>query len=181
MDGVMEFYTNDDDVWVQGDEGMTRLEEGSPLVGLCLEKIDGLYPKADEALKECYSKSASNVPYYNYLRARRFCKCNFGHLDHTKEDIEGAAFNFERVSCPLRGECKYEGVICLPERETRLSDAEKRVMRLVCIGRSNTEIAEELYLSPNTVKRHISTSYIKAGVRNRAEFIKYANDNSVFL
>ena len=177
---VIEFYTDDAEVWYRDADGVSRLEEGSQIVNELLDDIGDMFPQAAKALEDCYRSSSYNIPYYKFLRARRFCKCNFGTLDHTKEDIDVGLFNFERVSCPLRGECQWEGIICMPKMDSRLSEAEKRVMRLVCDGRSNAEIAGELYLSPNTVKRHISTSYIKVGARNRAEFVKYAKDNNIF-
>lgn len=52
----------------------------------------------------------------------------------------------------MRGECKYEGVICNPQFNSRISDAEMRVMHLVYDGLDNDEIADRLYLSPHTVK-----------------------------
>ena len=177
----LEFYTSDTDVWYEDEDGMHKVGIGDEIVGWLNERITSLYPEADNALSECYAKSVRSTPYYNYLRARRFCKCNFSSLDHTKKDISANGFGFEKVPCPLRGECKYEGVICQPRMNTRLSDAEERVMRLVCEGRSNMEIADELFLSPNTIKRHISTAYIKTGTRNRAEFVKYAKDNNFFV
>lgn len=177
---MVGFFTSDSEVWCKTEDGMERLDEKSPFVGVINERVEQLYPQADMALRECYSKAFMNTPYYNYLRARRFCKCNFGALDHTVAD-ESEGFHFERISCPLRGECKHEGIICLPKMETRLSEAENRVMRLVCEGKSNMEIADELYLSPNTVKRHISTSYIKVGVRNRADFVRYASSHDILL
>ena len=90
-------------------------------------------------------------------------------------------YNLERVPCPLQGECPYEHVICQPQMETRLSAAEERVMRLVVQGRCNAEIAEELFLSPNTVKRHIAHAFAKTGVSSRAEFCHYANENNLFI
>lgn len=85
--------------------------------------------------------------------ARRFAKCNFGNLDSTVEDINNnGKVNFEHVQCPLRGECKYEDIICNPQFNSSLSDAEMRVMKLVYDGKSNDDIADSLYLSPHTVK-----------------------------
>ena len=178
---VMEFFTNVDDVCYSVDNGLETLKEGSAVVDVMDERIRELYPKASAALDECYRDISFYPPLFKFRRVRRFCKCNFGSLDHTKEDVESGLFNFERVSCPLRGECRYEGIICLPAMETRLSEAERRVMRHVCNGLCNQEIADELCLSPNTVKRHISTSYIKTHTRNRAEFVKYAKDNNIPL
>lgn len=176
----MEFVTSGEDVWYQTSGGIRPLREDSDIIPVIIDRIKDLYPRAYEKLSECYANSSLNVSYFNFLVVRRFCKCNFGALDHTKVDV-GETFNFERIPCPLRGECRYEGVICMPKLETCLSEAEKRVMRLVCEGKNNAEIAEELYLSPNTVKRHISASYIKSHTRNRAEFIKYSNDNNMFV
>lgn len=177
--GGLELFTSGSEVFVQSPEGCARLTEDAPIINDIMERIDTMYPDAGRALRECYSKSSKNIPYYNFLMVRRFCKCNFGSLDHTRKDIEGT-LNFERVQCPLRGECRNEGIICSPKVMTALTEAEKRVMRLVCEGRSNTQIADELYISPNTVKKHISTSFLKTGCRNRAEFVKYANEHSIF-
>ena len=178
---VMEFFVSGGEVLVQTEDGVTPLREGDAFVPFIVEHVRELYPKAYEALCSVYGRSRLNVTYFDFLVARRFCKCNFGSLDHTKADVDGGAFHLERVSCPLLGECPHEGVICMPQMETRLSAAEGRVMRLVCEGMGNAEIAEELFLSPNTVKRHISTAYIKTCTRNRAEFVKFAKDNSIFI
>lgn len=177
---VMEFFVSADEVFFQSENGLQPLVEGSPIVAQMLERIKELYPQAFKALCLCYEKSKPNKSYYDFLIVRRFCKCNFGNLDHTKRDVSSGIFNIERVSCPLQGECQYEGTICMPKMDSRLSDSERRVMKLVCDGRSNMEIAEELYLSPNTVKRHISSAYIKSRSRNRADFVKYAKDNNLF-
>lgn len=177
---MMEFFVNGADVLYEKDGEVEVLSEGSQLVSELIYKIHELYPQAYKALCSCYKNSQMNARYFDFLIARRFCKCNFGNLDHTKKDVDGCVLNFERVPCPLLGECRYEGIVCQPKMETVLSDGEKRVMKLVCDGRSNQEIADELYLSPNTVKRHISNAYLKTRMRNRAEFVKYANDNSIF-
>lgn len=177
---VMEFFVSADEVFYQSENGLQQLSEGSPIVVQIIERIKELYPQAYKALCQCYEKSKLNKSYYSFLIVRRFCKCNFGNLDHTKRDIAGGIFNIERVSCPLMGECAYEGVICMPKMDSRLSDAEKRVMRLVCEGKSNADISDALYLSPNTVKKHISSAYIKTHSRNRADFVKYAKDNNIF-
>jgi DNA-binding NarL/FixJ family response regulator len=50
-----------------------------------------------------------------------------------------------------------------------LSDREIEVLRLLAEGLDNNEIALRLYLSPTTVKRHVSTIFAKAGVSNRVQ------------
>jgi DNA-binding NarL/FixJ family response regulator len=52
-----------------------------------------------------------------------------------------------------------------------LTQREIEVMDLLAKGRSNGEIAGQLFLADKTVKNHINRLYAKLGVRNRAEAI----------
>jgi DNA-binding NarL/FixJ family response regulator len=55
-----------------------------------------------------------------------------------------------------------------------LSPRERDVLTLIAAGSTNREIAENLYLSPHTVKEHTSTLYRKLQARNRAEAVQRA-------
>jgi DNA-binding NarL/FixJ family response regulator len=61
-----------------------------------------------------------------------------------------------------------------PAPNSSLSEREREVVTLIASGSTNREIAEELYLSPHTVKEYTSGLYRKLGVRNRAEAVKRA-------
>ena len=50
-----------------------------------------------------------------------------------------------------------------------LSERELEVLTLLASGRSNKEIARDLFISVGTVKTHTNNIYRKLGVRNRAE------------
>jgi DNA-binding CsgD family transcriptional regulator len=50
-----------------------------------------------------------------------------------------------------------------------LTEREQKVAQLVAEGATNREIAQQLFLSPKTVERHVSNVFKKVGVRNRAE------------
>ncbi|MGO9975247.1 MAG: LuxR C-terminal-related transcriptional regulator [Solirubrobacteraceae bacterium] len=55
-----------------------------------------------------------------------------------------------------------------------LSEREREVLELISAGSTNREIAQQLYLSPHTVKEHTSALYRKLGARNRADAVQRA-------
>ena len=179
---AIEFYIFNKELWYIT-EGENRIvsEHDTELIGMILQKIIQFYPEAYNALCNEYKKSALNVPYYHYLMVRRFCKCNFGNLDNTRSDIDvNGNFNFECVSCPLKGECINDGVICKPKLSTKLTDAELRVMKILYEGNSYMEAASTLYLSIDTIKFHCKSVYRKLGINSLPEFIKYADKHHLF-
>lgn len=54
------------------------------------------------------------------------------------------------------------------------SSRELEVLRLVAEGRSNQEIAQQLHLSPNTVKTHVRSLLNKFGVDRRIQLVAIA-------
>ena len=70
------------------------------------------------------------------------------------------------------------GMTMFPPRSEQpaslLTDREREVLDLIAAGSTNREIAEQLFLSPHTVKEHTSTLYKKLRVRNRAEAVQRA-------
>ena len=61
------------------------------------------------------------------------------------------------------------GVEAAARTAAALTDREREVLCLVAQGLDNSEIARELYLSPTTVKRHVSAILSKLGVTNRVQ------------
>ena len=57
---------------------------------------------------------------------------------------------------------------------TELSERELEVLRLIANGKDNAEIARELYISPKTVKNHISNILMKLQIENRIQAAVYA-------
>ena len=55
-----------------------------------------------------------------------------------------------------------------------LSPREAEVLKLIAAGKSNREIAGELFVSEATVKTHINNLFAKAGLRDRAQAVHYA-------
>ena len=58
-----------------------------------------------------------------------------------------------------------------PGRHEGLTDREAEVLALITQGRSNAEVAALTYLSPNTVKSYIRTTYRKIDVASRTQAV----------
>jgi DNA-binding NarL/FixJ family response regulator len=55
-----------------------------------------------------------------------------------------------------------------------LSDRELQVLKLIANGKDNAQIASELFISPKTVKNHISNILMKLQIENRIQAAVYA-------
>jgi len=55
-----------------------------------------------------------------------------------------------------------------------LTAREVEVLRLIAAGKSNPEIARELFVSEATVKTHINHVFAKTGARDRAQAVRFA-------
>ncbi len=60
-----------------------------------------------------------------------------------------------------------------------LTKREEEVLELVGKGLNNKEIGKELYITEYTVKKHISSIFIKLKIKNREEAIEYVKYNNV--
>jgi two-component system response regulator NreC len=63
-----------------------------------------------------------------------------------------------------------------PPAGGKLSEREEEVLRLTAEGYSNTEIGQQLYLSPKTVDTYRQRIMEKLGLHHRAELVRYALD-----
>jgi NarL family two-component system response regulator LiaR len=66
-----------------------------------------------------------------------------------------------------------------PGREHGLSARESEVLIFVADGLSNQEIAARMFLSINSVKTYIRTSYRKLGVTRRAQAVRWAIEHGL--
>lgn len=60
-------------------------------------------------------------------------------------------------------------------RDVGISDREKEIIRLVALGLDNREIGKRLFISPKTVKNHMTSIYAKTGARNRVQLTNLLN------
>jgi LuxR family maltose regulon positive regulatory protein len=57
-----------------------------------------------------------------------------------------------------------------------ISPREQEVLRLMCDGSSNREMAAKLSVSESTIKTHVGNVYLKLNVNNRVQAILYAKE-----
>ena len=60
---------------------------------------------------------------------------------------------------------------------TVLSDRELQVAQAVAAGKSNKEVAEQLFISERTVKAHLGAVFEKLGVRDRVQLVLLMSGN----
>ena len=65
------------------------------------------------------------------------------------------------------------------ENGSALTAREDQVLSLLVNGHSNVAIAEELGLSPNTVRVHLRNAGLKLNIKDRADFVAYKAARSV--
>jgi two-component system response regulator NreC len=60
-----------------------------------------------------------------------------------------------------------------------LSDRELEILRLIALGFTNSQVAEDLFLSVRTVETHRAHIQQKLGLGDRAELVRYALDRKL--
>jgi len=68
-----------------------------------------------------------------------------------------------------------------PGREEGLTDREAEILALIVQGKSNAEIAALTYLSPNSIKSYIRSSYQKIGVSSRTQAVLWGVKHGLMI
>ena len=115
-------------------------------------------------LEECLNEQQTSA---SYLPSQNFIKSLISEISSqggSQDMAQPAAFHMETPAAAGTKE----------DPPCPLSDREMEVLRLIASGKSNKEIAGELYLALNTVKRHAYNIYRKLEVRKRTEAVSKA-------
>ncbi len=64
-------------------------------------------------------------------------------------------------------------------QEIHLTPRESEILKMICLGLSNAEISEKLFLSLRTIEGHKSNLIKKTGVRNSVSLVMYALKNNL--
>jgi DNA-binding NarL/FixJ family response regulator len=106
--------------------------------------------------------------------------CDVETLITTIENVHKNGFHFtENVSKAMLGHITREKSVNPFLSEQSLTEREMEVLRALCEGKTNKEIAQQLKLTPRTVDFHRANIYTKTKSRNVAELVKYAIKNGM--
>lgn len=150
-------------------------ETDHEIIELVYDIIQSDYTEAFNALKKIYNSRKD----FKYLIVHRFLKCNFAVHDEKPDIRPDKSFQLEFVSCPMRGECQVEGIVCEPKLNSDLSAREIEIVKLIAQGLSNEQIANEIFRSPFTIINHRSNIRRKTGCNNTASLINWAADKNL--
>jgi DNA-binding NarL/FixJ family response regulator len=59
-------------------------------------------------------------------------------------------------------------------QDIKITVRDEQVLKLLVQGCSNKEIAAQLHISPRTVKQHLRTLFLRAGIRDGRKRVKLA-------
>jgi DNA-binding CsgD family transcriptional regulator len=96
-----------------------------------------------------------------------------------REALEGALAVFDALPAPLwaqRARAELERIGGRRGSPDELTPGEQRVADLVLAGRTNREIATELFITVHTVEKTLTRAYAKLGVRSRTELARRLAD-----
>jgi DNA-binding CsgD family transcriptional regulator len=154
----------------------------SPFVNECLLRCRGLLAAAEGDLERALdvfesALSADPEPPWPFERARTLLclgtvRRQALQKKAAREALEQALAIFEELGARLWAEKARAELLRISGRRSssdELTESEQRVAELAAQGRTNKEIAAELYMGVSTVEAHLSRVYRKLGVRSRTE------------
>lgn len=103
-------------------------------------------------------------------------------LDAIRVVAGGEALLSPRATRGLLDQLAHDAIglpLSEPEELKLLTNRERELMVLAATGFSNAEIAEQLFLSPLTVKTHLNRAMMKLNVRDRAQLVVLAYEGGL--
>jgi ATP/maltotriose-dependent transcriptional regulator MalT len=85
----------------------------------------------------------------------------------------------QAIEYALEGRVMPDELSSQPAYPAGLSAREAEVLKLVAKGLTNAHIAQELFISPRTVDRHLNSIYKKLGVGSRSAATRFASDHDL--
>lgn len=148
-----------------------------------IERYHEVLEQALDPVQEILLNAPADIPHSEMLKWQ-----NLVGLFYSSDNLDTLVNGFE---CILRGEMWmsrklvfeyikfYRGRQCAKTSPyfTKLTKREQQIIKLLGDGASNTEIAEALFVSENTVKAHLHNTFKKIKVKNRLQALLWAKNN----
>ncbi len=100
-----------------------------------------------------------------------------GDIESSDRELAAARTAFEALGAALdAADTAGQHRAALPKG---LTEREAQVLALVAAGRTNRQIADELFLSQKTVARHVSNIFTKVGVTSRTAAARFAFEHGI--
>ena len=187
-DGLRVFLSIYDDIEIvaeakNGKQAVELCEQVQPdviLMDILLPELDG--PAATRRIREVHPQ-IQIIALSNFVDEDRVQGMfQAGAIGYLLKDV-----NADQLASSIRDASKGQSMISStaaqalvhaslhsPPPGDSLTGKEDQVLNLLVQGKTNNEIAEELFLSPGTVRFHVSNILAKLGVSNRTEAVSFA-------
>jgi two-component system nitrate/nitrite response regulator NarL len=167
------------------EEGISLLKQKEPDIAIVDLKLDNHENGMDliERAKKFNKKTkflilTSYLSVDNFDRAEKLGVDGYIFKDAIDEDIRYAISVVKRdqkyYSPSVSKYCGNSGID--NEIKKHLTKREREVLNKLAQGMTNEDIAKSLYITKNTVKKHISNILSKLGLENRSQVVYYVNN-----
>ncbi len=170
-----------------GEEGLRLAKAYHPdvvLMDLVMEGMDGVETtrRIMEALPDCrvivLTSYLDDEKIYPVIEAGAFSyllKTSRASeiADAIRAAVRGQSVLEPQVASKIMSRFRKQPAASLPHEE--LTEREMEVLKLLAQGKSNQEIADELFIGIKTVKYHLTNLFAKLGVEDRTQAAIYAH------
>lgn len=164
LDDSVEFFNFNNQPKVITNGLVINFADAPARVHQLAKQVYDRHPEADEVLRNWFPTQPGK-------RLEAFVKCRFGGLDFTPDIQNGTIQDGEYWDCPMRGNCKGEGIVCKPisYNNQTLTSTEIKILRLLVTDKINTVISDDLNLPLGTFHKLKQILYQKLNIRTRPE------------
>jgi DNA-binding CsgD family transcriptional regulator len=169
---------------LQASEVLEREQPAAPLLMAVAGYARGIMERDTQALVAAAELLSSSQRPLLYANAAEDAGSELSRAQRNADALDqlNAAFD-TYVECEAMADARRVGralrrlgakrrVVAHPRARTgwdSLTDAELAVVNLIAEGATNRSVAEQLHLSPHTVKTHLHNAFVKLGITRRAE------------
>jgi len=186
-DGLKVFLSIYDDVDI-----VAEATDGKQAVDLCARVVPDVI-LMDILLPELDGPAATRRIRENFPQIQIIALSNFADEERVQSMIQAGAIGYllkdvhaDQLISAIRDAYKGQSTISSTAAQAlvhaslhpfrpgeSLTEKEDEVLGLLVKGKTNKEIGEELFLSPGTVRFHVSNILSKLGVSNRTEAVSF--------